>query len=156
MKKIILSSFILVFLIVACNSSKKTENQNSNTNAETSEVIADSHNAQNSLDYYGIYEGITPCADCEGIKVTVTLNKDTTFALQNVYLKGGEEILPTEFTGKFTWNDNGSIITLNGVKEAPSLFFVTEGKIIIVDEKGNKIDTELEEYYILKQIKVFQ
>ena len=35
------------------------------------------HSAQNSLDYDGIYRGTIPCADCEGIKATVYLMRNS-------------------------------------------------------------------------------
>lgn len=155
MKKIILFSLVLS-TFVACNSTSKSDkNETSSTTTQETIVEADSHNAKNSLDYYGIYEGITPCADCEGIKVTVTLNKDETFTIKNVYLKNGKEIQPSEFTGKFTWNDKGSIITLNGVKDVPSYFFVGEGNLTIIDSEGKDINPEMIDNYTLKQIKTF-
>lgn len=151
MKQLLLISLSLLIL-AGCNSAKKSENSESESKSEQTEAIADTHNARNSLDYYGTYEGVTPCADCEGIKVTVTLNKDDTFILKNVYLKNGEEILPSEYTGEFSWDDTGFKITLNGVEEAPSQFFVGEGSLTILDREGNKIDTVLAEHYVLKQI----
>ena len=36
------------------------------------------HNSQNSLDWAGVYQGILPCADCEGFDTVITLNWDET------------------------------------------------------------------------------
>lgn len=149
MKKLILLFSVLLVFFVACNSKKKTEENQTDTT--TSEVI-DGHNAQNSLNYYGTYEGVTPCADCEGIKVIVSLNQDDTYTLKNIYLKNGEEANPSEFTGKFTWDETGSIITLDGATDVPSRFFVGEGSLTILDEKGERISGELAEHYVLEQI----
>src|SRR5690554_4133252 len=33
-------------------------------------------NSRTSLDWTGVYEGTTPCADCDGIKTTLRLNDD--------------------------------------------------------------------------------
>ncbi|MDE5451088.1 copper resistance protein NlpE N-terminal domain-containing protein, partial [Elizabethkingia meningoseptica] len=49
----------------------KTEVKTDSTSTESG--IDDSHNAQNSLDWAGTYEGTVPCADCPGIKTTITL-----------------------------------------------------------------------------------
>ena len=38
----------------------------------------DMHTAEISLDYYGTYKGTLPAADCPGINVTLTLNKNKT------------------------------------------------------------------------------
>lgn len=154
MKKMILFGLALS-LLASCNSGKKSQTNEAEMKTEQIEAMADAHNAQNSLDYYGIYQGITPCADCEGIKVTVTLNADSTYTLQNVYLKNGEEVLPSEFAGKYSWDEKGFVITLEGVTDAPSRFFVGEGSLSILDADGNKIETELAEHYVLKQIETF-
>lgn len=156
MKKIILISMgIAMMLLVGCNSSKKADNQEADAQTEQTEVVADDHSAKNSLDYYGVYEGITPCADCEGIKVTVTLNKDNTYAIKSVYQKNGEEIAPSEHSGNFTWNETGFIITLEGATDVPNRFFVGEGSLTIVDEDGHQISAELAEHYILSQKETF-
>lgn len=156
MKKLILFCLLAGALTACKPGPKSSENaQESTPAAQGSTIEADTHNARNSLDYYGVYEGVTPCADCEGIKVTVYLKKDETYTLKNVYLKGGKELNPSEYSGKFTWDDKGSVVTLEGVKDAPSHFFVTEGYLIIVDAEGKQIDSSLAEHYKLKQTGVY-
>ena len=156
MKKLILFCMVTVSLAACKSSPKHTENVQESASA-TQEVAAepDMHNAQNSLDYYGVYEGVTPCADCEGIKVTLTLKKDETYTLKQVYVRGGKETNSTESSGKFTWNDKGSIVTLDGAKDAPAHFFVAEGYVNIVDADGKPIDANLAEQYRLKQVSVY-
>lgn len=157
MKKIF-ACCLAISLFVACNSNKPKDQQEQEAVVENQEIaqIADEHNAKNSLDYFGVYEGLTPCADCEGIKVKVTLNKDETFALHNAYIKNGKEEQPSDFTGKYVWNEAGNAITLEGVKDVPSKFFVAEGRIIILDQEGNKIEGELADKYVLTQIETFE
>lgn len=152
MKKILILGLSAV-LFAACG---QTNKQKEGQETETTTEVVDMHNAQNSLDYYGVYEGLTPCADCEGIKTKVTLNKDQTFALHTAYIKGGKEISPSDVSGKFVWNEAGNTISLEGVKEAPSQFFVAEGSIIILDQEGNKIEGELAEHYVLNQTETFE
>lgn len=146
---------VFIFFLVSCNPTKKTDTNEVSVEQSGSQATDDFHNARISLDYYGIYEGIIPCADCEGIKVTVTLNKDDTYALRSVYLKDGKELTPTGYKGKYTWDDQGSVITLNGVEGAPSHFFVGEGNLTIVDQNGDEISSELEDYYVLEQKQTF-
>lgn len=156
MKKLILFCLVAASLVACKPSPKNTENAEELTSAaQIVEIEADTHNAQNSLDYYGVYEGITPCADCEGIKVSVVLNKDETYTLKQVYIKNGKELNPTEFSGKFTWNDKGAMITLEGRGDFPSRFLVSEGALIIVDAEGKQIDSNLAEHYRLKQVEVY-
>ena len=48
------------------------------------------HNSRNSLDWDGIYSGILPCADCEGIKTDIQLHKDGTYRMARKYLGMGD------------------------------------------------------------------
>ncbi|WP_101688268.1 copper resistance protein NlpE [Dysgonomonas massiliensis] len=158
MKKILILGLSLALFAACGQTNKQKEGQEAEATTTTEEVaqVTDEHNAKNSLDYFGVYEGVTPCADCEGIKVKVTINKDETFTLHNAYIKNGKEEQPTDFTGKYVWNEAGNAITLEGVKDAPSKFFVAEGRIIILDQEGNKIEGELADKYILTQIETFE
>ena len=55
--------------------------------ASVAPVTDDGHNAQNSLDWAGTYEGTLPCADCPGIKTTITLKDDNTYTISEEYLE---------------------------------------------------------------------
>lgn len=153
MKKILILGLILP-MFASCE--QKNKQKESTENAVVSETIEvplgyDDHNAQNSLDYFGSYEGALPCADCEGIKMTVTLNEDETFAVHSAYIKEGKEISASDYTGKFVWDKSGSIITLENKKEEPLKFFVGEGQIFLLDKDGNRVEGELSQHYILKK-----
>ena len=50
--------------------------------AEASAAVPDMHNAQNALDWNGTYQGLLPCASCEGIATELVLNDDGTYRLQ--------------------------------------------------------------------------
>ena len=39
--------------------------------SDTTQVV-DMHTAETSLDYYGVYKGTVPAADCPGIELTLT------------------------------------------------------------------------------------
>lgn len=156
MKKLILFCLVAASLVACKPSPKNTENVEELTSAaQIVDIEPDTHNAQNSLDYYGVYEGITPCADCEGIKVSVILNKDETYTLKQVYLKKGKELNPSEVSGKFTWNDKGAMITLEGKGDFPTRFLVSEGALIMVDTEGKEFDSNVAEHYRLKQVEVY-
>ncbi|MDR2166138.1 MAG: copper resistance protein NlpE [Zoogloeaceae bacterium] len=57
----------------------------------------------------GVFQGVLPCADCEGIRTTLTLSGDGAFVLESSYLKNGEQPAPTQ-TG--TWKRTGTVIEL--------------------------------------------
>lgn len=109
-------------------------------------VVTDDHNAQNALNYDGIYRGTLPCADCEGIKTTVYLMRDHTFKTVNAYL--GKESEPLETTGKFTWNKEGNTVNLKAANEQIQ-YLVGENTLTQLDQKGNKMVGEMASKFVL-------
>lgn len=107
------------------------------------------HNAANSLDWQGTYTGTIPCADCSGIQTSLTLNDDQTYTLNEVYKDKKDGNFSS--TGKFTWDENGSVITLTSDSDTPRHFFVAENQLIMLDTEGKRIEGELEAQYHLKK-----
>lgn len=68
------------------------------------------------------FEGVTPCADCPGIKVTITLRSDRSYTLHRVYLER-----PTSFNEQGTWSYDAqrARLTLTPTKGTPEFFSVT-------------------------------
>jgi len=148
MKKIVL--FLIVSTIWSCNQKTKELTENDKHTTELAEeAVPDLHHAQNALDWDGIYKGILPCADCEGIETTLELKKDLTFIIKETYLG-----IPKESTfkeqGTFTWNENGTTITLNDENRFMS-YWVGEDTLTMLDLNGNKITGDLADMYILRK-----
>ncbi|MEY8761056.1 copper resistance protein NlpE [Chryseobacterium tongliaoense] len=110
-------------------------------------VADDAHNSQNSLDWNGTYEAVVPCADCPGIKTTLTLNKDNTFSITEEYL---ERKSKNEDKGSFEWDSTGSIITLKG-KNANYKYKVGENTLTQLDLSGKPIDGPNKDLYVFKK-----
>lgn len=108
--------------------------------------VSGEHNAQNSLDYDGIYRGIIPCADCPGIKTTVYISRDGIFKSTYEYIDRNSSY---EKTGKYSWNKEGNTITLQPSSGASTKYFVGENQLIQLDKDGNKITGELANHFIL-------
>ena len=113
-------------------------------------LVPDMHTAENALDYYGIYKGTTPCADCPGIETVVTINPDRTFSYKMTYLDTNTK----PFTEKGTWTIKGSYITLTyaGKEQRQQKIFVGENYLQLLDGDGKKITGALEKAYILKKV----
>jgi len=131
----------LVMLVTACDPPKQS----------TKEIrIADpAHNSPNSLDWEGVYTGIVPCADCEGIQTTLILREGLNYRLETIYLgKAGET---QTRSGTFAWNASGHIVTLENVDETsfPAYYAVGENHVLQLDLKGNKIEGDLADNYRL-------
>lgn len=146
-----LLTIIAILTLVSCstnqNQSDSVENKG---NAIPSSPDMD-HNSRNSLDWYGVYKGTTPCADCEGIETTITLKKDGTFKRSLKYLGKDENQFFDE--GNFEWNEEGSKVTLKGEKGMSQMYQVGENALFHLDNEGNRITGDLAPNYRLEKNK---
>ena len=136
-------SIILLLCLTSCNSEKKKKIQ---TEGSQTQSMAD--NSMTSLDWDGTYEGLLPCADCEGIKTIVTINQDNTYVMKETYL--GKNTIPYETKGTFKWDDQGQRIIFSDIKRNP--YFVGENTLTHLDKDGNKISGDMEALYVLKKL----
>ncbi|MGS2738838.1 copper resistance protein NlpE [Sinomicrobium sp. M5D2P17] len=153
MKKVVLNAVVVMgvmTLLISCKDKEKPATKSVETEQITTEEseTPDMHNAANSLDFEGVYEGIIPCADCEGIKLTVAINEDGTFKEENEYLGVAKE---NTFSNEGTWNIEESTITFTPETGEPHMYFVGEGFIKMLDQEGNEIESDFAEMYILKK-----
>lgn len=134
----------IMLSLASCNTTK------TNNDSVKNEAAA-SHNAKNSLDYDGIYLGILPCADCEGIKTTVYINRDNTYVLKQEYL--GKKGNKFEEKGNYIWDKNDNEFTLkpSNANGQALKFFVGEKTLTVLDASGQKITGNLSDHYILSK-----
>jgi copper homeostasis protein (lipoprotein) len=145
MKKLILASILVSSFIISCESKKEES-----LTTPTEETFKEEHTAKNSLDYLGTYKGTLPCADCEGIETTITLNKDETYTSTMKYL--GKDEKEFKDMGDYTWMEDETRLSLEGIDTPPVFYFVAEGKLIQLDQEGNEIKGNLaKNYELLKQ-----
>jgi uncharacterized lipoprotein NlpE involved in copper resistance len=83
------------------------------------------------------FEGILPCADCNGIKRNILLNADHTFLMESIYL--GKAGHPFKEKGTYTVSENFLILSI----EAPNKYSIGEGYIEQMDVNGNRIISTL-------------
>lgn len=143
-----LATIALAGSLIGC-SNDTNESSVAQEAAITSQV---ENTADVSLDWTGIYEGILPCADCSGIKTTLTLNANKTFELAQTYLTGKKEEKTEVATGGFHWVGEKPVIELDD-KGTPIYYMITEGAAIKYDTEGNPIDSKLN--YKLEQVTTF-
>lgn len=150
MRKLPLVFAIAAMAFVGCNNMTKKENASQENIEETETVIVDSHTSENSLDWAGVYEGTTPCADCEGIKTVLNLSEDQKYTLSMTYL--GKPAVENEYNqkGTFAWDESGSIIILE-TEDQPMKMKVGENQVWLLDGDGNIIDGEIGAHFILKK-----
>ena len=92
------------------------------------------HNSRNALDWAGVYEGVTPCADCPGIRLRLTLQPDGRFELRTQYLD--RQVEPRIASGRFSWNAAGNTITLDAAGQGQQ-FRVGEGRLLQLNRDGS-------------------
>jgi uncharacterized lipoprotein NlpE involved in copper resistance len=141
--------FAVLLLIFSCknqtNKQKKIDTNSIKT--ETDYNSDNAHNSKKSLDYHGTYKGIIPCADCEGIKTTLILDKDNSYIRAIQYL--GKETKIASDKGLFTWNKKGSIITITSSFGGTQMYKVGENILYHLDKKGTIITGDLSKNYQL-------
>jgi len=147
MKKSIFASIFASFIIFSCQSKGVQQEQKNNSidNAIPAIVAMAEHNSKNSLNWVGKYEGILPCADCEGIKYIVELKKDGNFFIEQEYL-GKETVYQDE--GFYKWD----ALHLNS-NVSPLVLKVEENRLKVLDQQGKEITGNLKDKYILKKTK---
>lgn len=145
-----ISLFLFTLLIMSCTQKVKEERIEEIVADSTEVVVNNEHNAKNSLDYIGMYQGVVPCADCEGIETLLTLEDETNYVLKTNYL-GKKKNSTNEFRGIYSWNEAGNTIILSNIENAPNQYFVGENYLKQLDMDGNKIEGELAEKYVLQK-----
>ena len=136
----------------SCTNEKQKSGTESKVETQHAAVV-DGHNAQNSLDWAGTYQSVQPCADCEGIEVILTLNKDQTYIRKSTYLGVKAKNVPaTEEKGTFEWDESGLMIQLSASSDAgPNRYRVGENQIIQLDMDGKQIEGPHAALYVLKK-----
>ena len=137
-QNLILILFMAFFGFISCKSTKKTQ---------TSEFKTTADNSMTSIDWAGIYQGVLPCADCEGIKTQIVLQNDLSYVLETSYIGKNEKVFKTQ--GTFKWDENGSKITLDN--ENKQIYQVGENRIFHLDKDGNRITGDLADKYIMEK-----
>jgi heat shock protein HslJ/uncharacterized lipoprotein NlpE involved in copper resistance len=149
MKKLTLLCFCPFLLSISCN--KKEDKIPKTPSQDTTLVTIDHHTSQSSLDFIGTYKGTVPCADCEGIETTLTLLDSSNYKLESTYK--GKSKTPFVNKGSYSWNDTGTKIKLNGIKdgEGAGQYLVIENGLIQLDLNGNRVTGQLGRNYLLQK-----
>jgi heat shock protein HslJ len=146
MKKCLFLSVLIALTGMSCK--EETKDSSESSLLDSTEVIIDGHNAMNALDYQGVYYGVLPCADCEGIETTITISAAT--YTKEVLYRGKSKAIETE-QGSYSWNKEGNTITLSS-SEIPNQYFVAENEIFQLDADGKRIQGALASKYRLQKI----
>lgn len=96
------------------------------------------------------YTGTLPCADCEGIDVSLQLNKNSSYIMNNVYTGSRVDSSNNSFKDSGTWSLHGSdTIYLTNKNNNTTKYVKTESTLIQLDGDGNRITGPLANMFIL-------
>lgn len=109
----------------------------------------EAHNARISLDYQGVYEGVLPCDECEGLEVKLVLEDDENYSYRYRYI-GSKQVTLKEERGKYQWNDQGNTIELSNSE--PKKWFVAENSLIAREHNGNATLVSMKDSYTIRKI----
>jgi copper homeostasis protein (lipoprotein) len=146
MKKFIILTIILSLAMAGCKTQQKSGQAGSSNTPDMA------HNSMNSLDWTGVYRGVLPCSDCEGIKTEIRLKDNLTYEMKTTYLGKNNAVFNS--SGAFQWDDSGNKIILD-VKDdtrGSNLYQVGENMLFKLDMDGKRIEGNLAENYTLKKI----
>lgn len=97
------------------------------------------------------YSGTLPCADCEGIEVSLTLLSDSSFHKKNIYLgrktgkSGSNEFVDT---GKYVMKGDTMVLDL---KDGPNQYIKTDSGLVQLDTEGKRIRSKMASKYVLRK-----
>ena len=146
MKSIAPLSLLVAALLAGCAAT----NASGPSPAKEGPALTDAHNARNSLDWAGAYEGTLPCADCPGIQTRLVLTAHGGYELQTCYLD--RQPHPNVVRGTFSWQPDGSTIRLDKAGDGQR-YFVAEGRLIQLYQDGSRPTGPLAPHYELTQVR---
>lgn len=151
MRKVILSISLLSIGLVACKNTKQSSNTTEVKSNDVEEVV-DMHTAEIALSYCGIYQGVIPAADAPGIQVTLILNDDNTFEIQETFLEKEDG----DFQEKGAYLIEGNVLTLFREHDEKFYYKIEEGRLKMLTRDQEEVEGPLAAQYILEQIEVFE
>lgn len=152
-KSYTIHAILFAFFFTACSEPSSTstgedgESLIQKQSAEANGPAIETIDAMSPGEMTGTYSGVIPCADCEGIKISLSLKDDNTFMMNSEYL--GKEATDLQVVGSYQYDEPSNIITLENTSNGPTKFLLEDGKVSMLDQNSNKIEGDLADKYIL-------
>lgn len=158
MKRILLP-LLLIAIYIGCNSDAQKPVDNTGIDSALA-----AKNKGRELDsakpvLIGVYEGVIPCADCDGIKTELSLFQDAansennTYTLKETYINSKAKTGDTTFSSTGKWDilrgikgdQNATVYFLNYDEPDESRYYLkkSETAIMLLDKEQNVISSKL-------------
>ena len=132
---------LLVLAIVACGGQDEARNVSTNSDLGAEERIVLPDNIA------GLYMGMFPCADCEGIVYRIELNDKFLFKERIIYK--GPSSAPLEQEGRFLIDDDQRIVLYKARDNGFKYLRPHKRGMLMLDKDGNEIKGSTADMYIL-------
>ncbi|MDO4881529.1 MAG: copper resistance protein NlpE [Capnocytophaga sp.] len=143
MKKTILTLSVIALMAVSCNCNQNAKKETEEATSMEQSMTEMTTEMPAMASYVGTYEGVLPCADCEGLNVTLTINEDS-FSSKESSDKGS-----FENKGSVSFNAETGVLTLTGTDGMTNLYKVKDNAVVMLDADGNEVMGELASHYVL-------
>lgn len=145
--KVICQSLALSILLFGCAANNSSQPPKSIAKA-ASNMRAAVANARSNVQWTGTYQGIFPCAGCEGVATMLKLNPDMTYSLRTRQL--GVEDIDRKSDGRFSWQRDNSHIVLQG-KTQNRIFRVGDGFLQLTGADGKPVQSPNPDAFYLEK-----
>jgi len=140
---------ILFIALCACGGSGKNVDDDELIEDSTAYIMEEGIGIS-FTDLIGIYTGILPCDDCQGINATLILRKDSTYSL--VELKQGTNQALFNNGGKWTHNDTQVVLKLTPKPtDRSGKYKIETSGLSVLDKNGNNWPQSDTANYFLKK-----
>jgi copper homeostasis protein (lipoprotein) len=113
------------------------------SSAQTGEEVSTGAPQAERIALPGSFEGVLPCADCEGIRYHLDLFEDEVFFLRVSYLGRGDDAVLDD-VGSWTVASGGTTLALHGGRETHEMFRVVDTSTLRkLDLEGRDIESSL-------------
>jgi uncharacterized lipoprotein NlpE involved in copper resistance len=133
---------LMIFILASCNSNK---NGIASTDSSYKTVVPKTPvvNAEN-------YVGRLPCADCEGIDVSLQINRDSTFIMNSVYKGSRVDSLNNHFNEMGSWRlHEPDTLYLVDANRRLTKYIKTDTTLMQLDGDGKIITGPLASMFVL-------
>ncbi|MBS1746098.1 MAG: copper resistance protein NlpE N-terminal domain-containing protein [Bacteroidetes bacterium] len=139
-----MKQLFFLFVVVsftACNSN--------NSGVASSDSATNSGTLMSPVTTAEHYSGTIPCADCEGIDVSIQLNSDSTFIINTVYKGSRADSLDNKYKLIGLWRLYGDTLHLTDANGVLTKYIKMDTALIQLDNNGKLITGPLASMYVL-------
>jgi len=155
MKSLALSSILFSMFFISCgSSSNSTTYQDPHSRAHSqmhNELLQEEIDKELNKQvghFIGQYEGILPCADCDGIVIQLELFQNFTY--QATVKQGNKLDSIEEINGSFALQSDG-IVALDKTVSGTTFFQKNEADLTVLDQNAKEIISGMNDAYVLKR-----